>query len=227
MPTVNRASGKQLDPARSRLIQRAIEMRMGLKELSLRIGKNPSYVQQFVMKGSPRALPEAARRAIAELLLIDETELREGGADAAQATAVRPGVVSRPPPSAALLALAPTPSGRRIPLFREGEGRISAALSSAERIGMDDFGSAHPSAVGVALAEPRGLLQPRHVLLCEPGQPARPGDVVLVLVTDVVAGAGVLLSATREAVTWMEGSDQRQADRLGVTIWRVAAIRTQ
>jgi hypothetical protein len=39
------------------------------------IGRNPSYLQQFVRKGSPRKLEEANRRKLARFLGVEEVEL--------------------------------------------------------------------------------------------------------------------------------------------------------
>lgn len=69
---------------RARLLELAQERRSSLAALSGLIGRNPSYLQQFVRKGSPRKLEEADRRRLAEFFGVSETEL---GADAAHASA--------------------------------------------------------------------------------------------------------------------------------------------
>lgn len=49
---------------------------LDLKNLSLAIGRNHAYLQQFLMRGSPRELPESARQGLAPLLGISPDELR-------------------------------------------------------------------------------------------------------------------------------------------------------
>jgi len=47
-----------------------------LKQLSLSLGRNHAYLQQYVHRGSPKTLPEQIRYQLADLLRIDEAELR-------------------------------------------------------------------------------------------------------------------------------------------------------
>jgi phage repressor protein C with HTH and peptisase S24 domain len=62
------------DP-RARLMGLSAERGMSLSQLSALIGRNTSYLQQFVRKGSPRKLEENDRRALARFLGVDESEL--------------------------------------------------------------------------------------------------------------------------------------------------------
>ncbi len=63
---------------RARLVELTEKSRTSLTSLSAMLGRNPSYLQQFVRKGSPRKLEEADRRKLAEFFGVDEVEL---GAD--------------------------------------------------------------------------------------------------------------------------------------------------
>lgn len=64
-----------MDKIRKRL-SREIEMRqMDMKQLSLALGKNHAYVQQFLTRGIPAQLKEMDRRKLSELLNIPENEL--------------------------------------------------------------------------------------------------------------------------------------------------------
>ncbi|MCA0977950.1 S24 family peptidase [Qipengyuania flava] len=63
---------------RARLVEMTEKSRTSLASLSAMLGRNPSYLQQFVRKGSPRKLEEADRRKLAEFFGVDEVEL---GAD--------------------------------------------------------------------------------------------------------------------------------------------------
>ena len=56
----------QPDP-RTRLLDLSVEHGTSLAALSALLGRNSSYLQQFVRKGSPRKLEERDRRTLAEL----------------------------------------------------------------------------------------------------------------------------------------------------------------
>lgn len=70
--------GDVMTPDRTRLVELAEAGRTSLASLSALLGRNPSYLQQFVRKGSPRKLEEADRRKLAEFFGVSEVEL---GAD--------------------------------------------------------------------------------------------------------------------------------------------------
>lgn len=74
------AKENSLSGARLRLLTLTEEKRMSLSALSELIGRNPSYLQQFIRKGSPRKLEENDRRMLAEFFGVPEAELggREG-----------------------------------------------------------------------------------------------------------------------------------------------------
>jgi phage repressor protein C with HTH and peptisase S24 domain len=61
--------------SRKRLLALADERRVSLSALSRMIGKNPSYLQQFVRKGSPRKLEEQDRSLLARFFGVAEAEL--------------------------------------------------------------------------------------------------------------------------------------------------------
>ncbi|MDE2302006.1 MAG: transcriptional regulator [Sphingomonadales bacterium] len=62
------------DP-RVRLLELARARAVSLAALSGMIGRNASYLQQFVRKGSPRKLEEGDRRTLARFFAIAESEL--------------------------------------------------------------------------------------------------------------------------------------------------------
>ena len=73
-----------MDAARKLLVDTlARRPDLDLKNLSLTIGRNHAYLQQYLMRGSPRELPEAARHGLAPLLGVSPDDLRS--------TAVPPG----------------------------------------------------------------------------------------------------------------------------------------
>ena len=63
------------DPARARLLDLATARGVSLAALSAMIGRNASYLQQFVRKGSPRKLEENDRRLLARFFGVAETDL--------------------------------------------------------------------------------------------------------------------------------------------------------
>ncbi|MBD3730408.1 MAG: S24 family peptidase [Sphingomonadales bacterium] len=62
------------DP-RQRLAELAAARHTSLAKLSRLIGRNGSYLQQFITKGSPRKLEEEDRRVLAEFFGVGEAEL--------------------------------------------------------------------------------------------------------------------------------------------------------
>ena len=63
-----------VDP-RVSLLQLSAGRGVSLSELSRLIGRNPSYLQQFVRKGSPRKLEELDRATLARFFGVDEARL--------------------------------------------------------------------------------------------------------------------------------------------------------
>jgi len=62
------------DP-RTRLVDLAASRGVSLSALSVLVGRNASYLQQFVRKGSPKKLDEADRRKLAQFFGVPETDL--------------------------------------------------------------------------------------------------------------------------------------------------------
>lgn len=67
-------SNHHSDP-RDRLLELSKERGASLASLSELLGRNASYLQQFIRKGSPRKLEEGDRRALAEFFGVSEAEL--------------------------------------------------------------------------------------------------------------------------------------------------------
>ena len=68
-------SENPLDGARARLFQLSQDRGVSLSSLSEMLGRNPSYLQQFIRKGSPRKLEEGDRATLAQFFGVDEGEL--------------------------------------------------------------------------------------------------------------------------------------------------------
>src|SRR3569623_2110567 len=63
-----------MDP-RERLAELAGSRGVSLAALSRMIGRNSSYLQQYISKGSPRKLEEEDRRRLADFFAVGESEL--------------------------------------------------------------------------------------------------------------------------------------------------------
>ena len=77
--------------SRVRLMELVEAQGVSLSGLSALLGRNPSYLQQFVRKGSPRKLEEGDRRTLAKFFGVDEGELGDAGAGGGGAAAAYAG----------------------------------------------------------------------------------------------------------------------------------------
>jgi len=66
-----------MDAVRSTIVARVAELGLSLSELSLKVGKNHAYFQQFIKRGVPHRLPEEVRGRAAEILGLDERLLKD------------------------------------------------------------------------------------------------------------------------------------------------------
>jgi phage repressor protein C with HTH and peptisase S24 domain len=73
-----------MDAARSAIVSRVAELGLSLSELSLKVGKNHAYFQQYIRRGVPNRLPERVRGQVAEILGIDERTLKEPAPSSAE-----------------------------------------------------------------------------------------------------------------------------------------------
>ena len=67
-----------MDAVRQLILNRASELERPLSELSLKIGRNHAYLQQFIRRGVPVDLPEKVRGPLAAELKVPENSLRGG-----------------------------------------------------------------------------------------------------------------------------------------------------
>ena len=68
-----------MDAARNLIVSRVAELGLSLSDLSLQVGRNHAYFQQFIKRGVPARLPEEVRSRVAEILKIDERQLKVVG----------------------------------------------------------------------------------------------------------------------------------------------------
>ena len=86
-----------MDAARNLIVTRVAELGLSLSDLSLQVGKNHAYFQQFIKRGVPARLPEEVRGRVAEILKVDERQLKVARSEISLPSA---------PPNATGLALA-------------------------------------------------------------------------------------------------------------------------
>lgn len=201
-----------LTAARARLRDAAKAARMPLKEISLAIGRNHSYLQQYMTKGSPKVLPEAERESIAHLLRISPDELRE---------------FDRPLPAVAGSGgrgeAAARSAVRRLPLIIEGREREAAgAIGLTEMLGGDPA----PEARVWRLSKAHGIFQPRTLLLIDPGASVRLGDFAALHEADTIRAIGLATHhpENRPAILTADGRTV-DSDALTAGLWRIEAIR--
>lgn len=68
-----------MDAVRKRILAVIRDRNLDLKAVSLEIGKNHAYLQQFIHRGIPAKLPEPVRLRLSEVLGISEDELGAPG----------------------------------------------------------------------------------------------------------------------------------------------------
>lgn len=62
---------------RRKIARLIVERGLNFAQVSLAIGKNIAYIQQFIKNGSPRRLGEVDRHKLAQILRVDEQELTD------------------------------------------------------------------------------------------------------------------------------------------------------
>lgn len=65
-----------MDLVRKLILERLEVLGLTMAEASLKIGRSHSYIQQYLKRGVPAKLPEEVRIALAELLKVNEFDLR-------------------------------------------------------------------------------------------------------------------------------------------------------
>jgi SOS-response transcriptional repressor LexA len=139
---------------------------LDLKNLSLAIGRNHAYLQQYLMRGSPRELPEAARHGLAPLLGVSPEDLRS----------------TAPPPPGEYRGGVPRAAERTdLPVYASAEGGGGAIIITNEPIDFvrrpepllsvrDGYGC---YVIGDSMSP---AYEQGDLLLIHPGRPVRAGD---------------------------------------------------
>ncbi len=179
------------DPVRKLVHERLRAVRVTMKEASAYVGRNQSYLHQFLLRGSPRILPEEVRHALASLLGVPEGSLRSG--------------LPLPPPprpeAGGALSAVPT---QDIPVFRE-QDVIEPALAT-EWIGRPPLLGASGPVFALWIGAPHcPRLRPGDLAVIRINQPARPGDLVTVLVDKRVVAVGEFAANNLNSVAIQDG----------------------
>lgn len=108
--------GSELDPVRKLIQERADASGQDLKSLSVAIGRNQAYLQQFLKRRVPAKLKEDERRKLAALLDVPETEL------GAPVGSWSPAVETEPPPQQNARIGAPLQPLPTVPVYGQAAG---------------------------------------------------------------------------------------------------------
>lgn len=227
MGTLSGMADRNLSPERARLVEAAKRSRYTLRELSTALGRNPSYLQQFIVKGSPRALPEDVRHRLAEMLHLSEADLRSS-TDRAPVPPLPLAAIAPMPEDPSVLAPKESPSrGDRttllplVPESRIGETALPGSLFPVSALSANV-----PShAVAVTLEREHGIFQPRHILICDPPAAARIGDVAVVRAPSCRTTIGLLIGGAKGTITVREGAEDHTLPAETAVIWRMLAVR--
>ncbi len=156
-----------------------------MKQASEYVGRNHAYLHQFLLRRTPRTLPEEVRYPLAALLGVPEGSLRSG--------------LPLPPPprpeTSGALSVLPA---LEIPVFRE-EDVIEPALA-VEWIGRPPLLGASGPVFALWIGVPHGpRLRPGDLAIVRMNQPARAGDLVAVLVDKRVVAVGELTESNADS----------------------------
>ena len=66
------------DEIRKKIARLIIERGLNYAQVSMALGKNIAYLQQYIKNGSPRRLGEVERHKLSQILQVDEQELTDG-----------------------------------------------------------------------------------------------------------------------------------------------------
>lgn len=166
---------EKLNQIRRRVYDRTRELSLPLEVVSRDIGRNVSYLHQYVTKGSPVRLPEDVRALLAARLGIPEEELR----------------IDSPLPSG-LSQQRKDAEATTAPLYSDrGQVAPGAMRGTTQR-------PAVPGApIGFWISTPRGRLQPGDIAFAVEGAPVRAGDIAALIHRE--GGAVLRLGTASEA----------------------------
>lgn len=200
------------------LRQAILEKGATFNEISLAIGKNATYIHQFLNGRSPKALRSDVREALGALLGISPDSLRD---DSTGRSYVRVASLIRPTrPTETPVAPSPT----TIPARYDTDN-----LSDKPRQEMEcPPGMDAKNALAVWLTEPRSHFLAGDMLYLDTASPARIGDSIVIYTDDgAFAAVGTLAAfGTIEGVSGYRLADEaRTISRAGHCARRIVWVR--
>jgi len=187
----------------------AVAKEYTLADLSRESGHNEAYVHQYLFKKTPKKLDEDTTRALAEMLDLDESELRGPGSLMPK---------SRAPVMAAAPAAQCLPE---IPVYREGatiDGKSAVRWIAPIAVGQ------MPASFAVWIDVPRSRLAPGDIAFVQDNHPARPGDQVVVLKGDQLNCVGQLAAITAAAFSVTDNEVSRSFDRSEARLLKIVGL---
>ena len=208
------------DDPRRNLVDLAASRGVSLAQLSGMIGRNPSYLQQFVKKGSPRKLEESDRRRLAAYFGVDEGRLGGVAApDGGSGKILRGGWVDIP--------RLPLGASAGAGAFAVGEQPIGAFRFSRQWLREHGLDPGKLSAIAVEGDSMEPLLRDGDEILVD-RTPRSPQDGVHVIRVDGAvlvkrlqrARPGVLVLRSDNLAYPPVEHDQRDVEVIGRVVWK-------
>ena len=212
-----------LDPIRQLLRDRAREARLSLVDLSRHLGKNATYMHQYMKRKHPAVLPEDVRHSLAALLELPEASLKPPSPGRPSPVTPMAPPVLRPLSSLAQpREMAP---GRDVPIFAD-TAEIDIGLAQEWAYRPPALITAR-SAFALWISGARGRLRPGDLAFVRPTQPPRLGDAVVALKDKAVVALGDLVSLDGKDAKIQESEEKVvKVDRATHQILKIAAINT-
>lgn len=198
-----------LDAARRRLQELVEDSGSDLKSLSLHLGRNPTYLQQYLNKGSPRQLDWEDRLELARVLRCTPEELTSPSSKVNQAKIATNSIVAPQNKTGLELVSAghATFAGPRdLPILGYVKaGGLGFFIGNGDRQGVTvrpealrDVTTAYAVRVHDDSMSP--ALEPGYLLFVDPTRPVKPGDNVVIQLQDGQAFIKRLVRRTEKAM---------------------------
>lgn len=181
-----------LDSVRTLLLNRLRELRVSLADASRQIGRNESYIHQFIYRRSPKRLPEDVRASLARLLRLPEDTLRDPLA-IPLAESLLPAHV--PPPEAT------------VPVFSQGEVIDPARAKTFVPLPSIIVSTDQLFALWVS-EDTGGMLREGDLVFARMTQPPRPGDLVAVMLDNRIKATGAFIGRDKSGRIRLSGADR-------------------
>lgn len=169
-----------MDAVRKLILDRSAELEKPLSELSLGMGKNHAYLQQFVRRGTPKRLQEEERELLARLLNVPEDRLRGAASMSAKKSSDREGNKAPPKGVSPLIPGSQLIGERDLPVFAStqgGSGVIIVSNDPVEWVARPDPLARVKDGYGVIVLEDSMSpeFEPGDIALVHPYKPATAG----------------------------------------------------